>query len=331
MRFIVAVLAIAAVIAAWTGFWFFAAGTVRDGIDNWADDQRRAGAEVSYDSLDIGGYPFRIRATVTSPRIAWPARPDRPSLESDKLTAVAHPWNFRHVLTDLGGRHTARFLQDGIERTATISVGSGLSSYQTNADDKLMRLSADLNDVTVDAAPDIRSTAKRLQVHVRPSGRSDAAYDVAVSVADATVAEPAGLPLGQHISGADAQFSITGALPRGTDTAAIAAWRDAGGTIEVGKLHIAWGDVRADADGTLALDASMRPLGALTARVRGHNALIDAAVASGQMSADDAGTAKSALSLLALAAGGVLSVPVELQDGRAYLGPVAVARLKPIF
>jgi hypothetical protein len=95
-------------------------------------------------------------------------------------------------------------------------------------------------------------------------------------------------------------------------------------------LHLQWGDIEITASGSLALDDRMRAIGALTARIKGHNELLKLAVANGAMEKKNLLPARAVLGLLAAAAGGVLSVPVRLQDGTLFLGPAAIARLAPI-
>jgi hypothetical protein len=48
------------------------------------------------------------------------------------------------------------------------------------------------------------------------------------------------------------------------------------------------------------------------------------------MKKNAAAAARAVLGLLAAAGGGVLSVPVRLQDGQLFLGPAPVARLGPL-
>ena len=48
------------------------------------------------------------------------------------------------------------------------------------------------------------------------------------------------------------------------------AWRDGGGTVEIKEFTLLWGKVEIRAEGSIALDAETRLIGALTAKVKGH-------------------------------------------------------------
>ena len=63
----------------------------------------------------------------------------------------------------------------------------------------------------------------------------------------------------------------------------------------------------------------------------GRGRLIDTLAWAGLLSAGQTLGARALLDVLAAAGGGTLSVPLTLQDGLVTLGPVAIARLAPLF
>jgi hypothetical protein len=137
-------------------------------------------------------------------------------------------------------------------------------------------------------------------------------------------------PLGQTIAHVDADVAVKGTIPAGPRPAALAAWRDDGGTLELQSLDVAWGQLAVAAKGTLSLDSAMQPLGALTARIGGYSEIIDAMVAARTMKSGDAQFAKIGLGVLARPGGDgkpVLDAPITLQNGFLFIGPVRLARL----
>jgi Uncharacterized protein conserved in bacteria (DUF2125) len=78
----------------------------------------------------------------------------------------------------------------------------------------------------------------------------------------------------------------------------------------------------------------LQPIAGLSAIVRGYAETIDALVAHGVVQHDDGETAKQVLSLLAKAPKGggppELTVPLTLQNGWIYVGPVALARVAQV-
>jgi hypothetical protein len=137
-------------------------------------------------------------------------------------------------------------------------------------------------------------------------------------------------PLGDTIDHLAAAVAIRGTISGGPHRQALAAWRDDGGTLEVNSFDLGWGTLQLGAKGTLALDAGLQPIGALTALLRGYNEIIDALVTGGSLRAGDAALAKIALGLLAKEGPDgnyEISAPLTLQNGYVFLGPARLARL----
>jgi hypothetical protein len=124
--------------------------------------------------------------------------------------------------------------------------------------------------------------------------------------------------------------AVKGTIPGGKRRAALATWRDRGGTVEIEALGLDWGPLAVNGAGTLALDAELQPIGALTAKVQGYGEIVDALAASGALKAGDAALAKVGLGLLAKPAGNgrpEIATPVTLQNGQLFLGPIRIADL----
>jgi hypothetical protein len=111
-------------------------------------------------------------------------------------------------------------------------------------------------------------------------------------------------------------------------------WRDGGGTVEVARLNLAYGFLDVWANGTMALDGDMQPIGAFTAKVEGFFPLVDALKEKGLVRARDAVTAKVVLGVLAKkpADGGppTLNLPLTVQGRKVYAGPLALAQVPAI-
>jgi hypothetical protein len=132
---------------------------------------------------------------------------------------------------------------------------------------------------------------------------------------------------------ANLHANLMGAVPAGPLDQAVAAWRDDGGTIEVRRLTFAASSVNVLANGTLALDNQMRPMGAATAAIRGFDEALDRLTRAGTVNPRDAQLAKLLLAAVAQPnADGerVLNVPVTGQNGWLYVGPMRLTRLDPL-
>ena len=128
--------------------------------------------------------------------------------------------------------------------------------------------------------------------------------------------------------------SLRGSLQDGAPAVVLEDWRANGGTVDLEWLHLAWGPVDLKSSGTLSLDATMRPIGALKADIAGYAEVIDAFVNAGMIGEDAGRLFTTGLSLIAKRppSGGppVISVPLTAQDGHLYLGPFRIAELPPL-
>lgn len=331
MRYAALLGAVVLAILVWTGYWFFVAGEAVAAFETWAQQRRAMGTSVAYEDPTVSGYPFRIRIEVPGIEIGLPAHPLKPLLRTGALKAIGQPWNLNHILVELEGSHDFSFALGKIRHTAQVTLETGIASIKLGDDGRISRLSLDLGNASFLMADTILADTERLQIHLRPGQRADTLFELAIEMGRSHFASRQPMPLGNEIAAFDLQLSFQGSfksLPPGSNP--VVYWRDQGGTIEVTKLHLAWGPVITDVKGTLSLDEQMRPLGATTARITGYDVLVDLARAQGQLTDEGANAAKVALGLLAVAGGGRLSVPLNMQDGHLFLGPVKLARLAPV-
>jgi hypothetical protein len=160
------------------------------------------------------------------------------------------------------------------------------------------------------------------------------AVDIGIQLTldDILIDRSTGLPLGNRITQFIAEGFITGATPPGLPPDALAQWRDAGGVAEITTLVANWGPLALTADATIALDKNLQPLIAGTADVRGYDETVDAMVAGGLMSQSQGTTARIALAAMAETdeGGKKVRLPITIQDGFLFLGPLKIAAVPRI-
>ncbi len=338
-RLLLPLILIVAALAAglYTAYWFVAAGRIRAAVMDWAEARRVAGYTVGWDRLGIEGFPLAFRVRIDAPVLGdnraqpgWEAR-------GAQLVGEAKPWALKVWRLDgpQGGRVA---VQPGPARPAIVAEAASLAGTVAPArpsDPVPDALAVSLDGGAVTITADLMVRADRMHASALLPAH-DAASHRDVWAAGALRFEKLALPtpvrpLGAVIDTVDARLAVKGAVPGGRPLRdALAAWRDAGGTAEVEALRFAWGPAMAYANGTLALDAAMQPVGALTAIIEGYGDVVDALVASGGLKPGDAQLAKLALGLLAKpgpSGRSQLSVPVTLQEGQVYMGPAKLGGL----
>jgi hypothetical protein len=325
--------------AAWCGFWFYAARDIEARLAAWAAAQRAQGLVAEYGSVTVTGFPLAWHMRVTAP-VMTGAGPTRWEWRGEEMTAELRPWALRDIPVTFPGLHRVAGGTGGVAETIAIRAARPEGRIQLAGDGRLATLKLDLDDAQIRRLPDpATATAQRVRVMVSPHRAAEASYrtdtlDLAIAIDTLTVPEPPRYALGPVIAAAQIDAAVKGPLQPGPLADSVAAWRDAGGVIEINRLALRWGPLDGDGDGTLTLDAANRPLAAFTRRIRGYTETVDALTAAGAMKPRDAGTLKIALNLFARqgSASGrrELSVPVTAQDGKLNVAGFNLFGLPPL-
>jgi hypothetical protein len=334
MRYkVLVVVALAIAAALYAGYWYSAAELVQRGLLDWSAARRSEGYTIGWDRTEVGGFPFALRVTIEKPIFGQSRIEPGYEARGELLVGEARPWALGqwHISAAQGGTLA---IQPGPERPAIDVAAASVMPGQDG-------------DAAMNAGADVTLAAERLTVsgqtslaiaHAMARARIPAGAVashlqtwLSASLTLDGIALPAAVPpLGDTVERIATTLAIKGTIPGGPRRQALAAWRDDGGTLELQSFALVWGKLALDAKGTVALDAALQPLGALTATIRGYGEIIDALVATGDLKAGDAALVNVGLGLLAKPAPDgqyQLDAPLTLQNGQAYLGPVPLARM----
>lgn len=329
-------------------YWLWASERMEAMVIGWADEQRAAGTEVSWSSLEVTGYPFRLEAHIGDPVIRardW-------SWQGERFVLHMLPYNFRHYIgvfrgrqaVSLGGPAAGRplFLEGAAERAR-----ASLVLEQAGG----LRLSVDLTGLAArqlgaaQGPVTARFAAEHLQIHLRQWIEGETNGNPNAKLAFAVQAEKAELPahglkgLGSVIDLARGQILLNELpLVAGADPLSLAdwlrAWQSNGGGARLQGLDLRWDEIDLSASGRMALDGSGRPSGEIDTIVAGHAEIIEVLAANRLLPGEQAETAKNALAALNLVSRderGRLLMPVTLKKGNLYLGPVKLGELAPVY
>jgi len=142
-------------------------------------------------------------------------------------------------------------------------------------------------------------------------------------------------PLGPRIAHLDGLETLTAPPAAPAPITALArTWQAANGELRISQTNLRWGPLDAIINGTAHLDPTLQPVASGHAILSGYDQALDALVSRRVMSNDAAFAAKAVLSLLAhTPAGGgppTVDAPFSLRDLVLYVGPIPLARVRPI-
>ncbi len=344
MRILVTgLVATAALVGGYVFWWNKVADTAEQQILAWKEQKIREGYQISHEPIVISDFPYRVKLNIASLEIKAPA-PKQQSLKTGAVWAIAQPWNIKHIIFGTEEPVTARWLDNEEEKTLKAEVDKALGSVTFTHSGKLETLAIDITDLT--ATPSWRSEIKasRLQVHERASVVKEASSDnqekqkparqLAVRIDNLLTGTGNAVPLGEKIEHFGLSALLEGSWKQFTDQTAVEAWRDEGGALDIQELAVRWGQSKLSSSGTLSLDPENRPIGAFTAKITGYNTILATMADAGKFDRKSLKTAGFALNLLAKEdeqGERYLNVPLTLQEGGLYLGPIFLTKVSPIF
>jgi hypothetical protein len=263
-------------IAAYTAFWFVARGKFEQLVDERIATERAAGAEISFKSKSIGGYPFRLALDLTDPKLA---RPNGVQFEGQRVQAIVQPWNPGHVmirapglnrLTNASGVTHSFDLRGASVASVALDKGA-LSRFALKLDDADLIINGKAyktDDLTVNMAPqagrkdDLLFSINWNQLEVERVPR-DAPY------------------LGKVLGPSQFSGEVRGFFP-----ALAAAGGDVGGVlrklggvsgaIELAPSHLAWGPMHLGLKSDLDFAGGKGATGAIGVRLEDADQLRDA-------------------------------------------------------
>ena len=278
--------------------------------------------------LAISGFPGPIRIALPTPALSDAAGN---GWTGPSATILVSPWAPLDPGFAAPGTH--RFVLAG-HGPVELAAGTWTGRVAVEGG-KPVAIEMTLTDV---GAAGLRAATAALTIRrlASPAAGRDAVAPVlaaTIAVTSLTVPEGWAPALDQTMTNASLSLRLRGAVTAGPAASALAAWRDAGGTIEIDSVDFAWPPMWANGNATLALDRDLQPELAGTFAMRGLAAAIDRAGSQGLVPPAAAITAKLALGLTATqgsdgAAENKLAVTV--QDRVLSVGPVPLLNMPEV-
>jgi hypothetical protein len=322
--------ALLVLVGAYTAFWFVVAGQIKDSVDAWARSERADKIDVSWQGMTITGFPIAFRVGFDRAALRDNAVSPPPDLRVSSLSGIARPWDLGDWRLQAQAGFSVELAGAGERAPAnlTAQTAEGVVSIEPEGGWKLWLR---LQDTAVEAADRVRISSADGWVIVpsKPTqSRVDPTLGLAWNLRQVQLPVPVG-PLGDIIEQLDFDVTVKGDFPSGKLAHAVAAWRDAGGTIELDNLDLRWGGLGAVATGTVALDQELQLIGGFSGAIQGYDKVLTALVQSGHMRAADAGLARIALTMLAKAGPDgrpEIRTAFTIQNGQMFLGPAKLGK-----
>ncbi|MBT5432312.1 MAG: DUF2125 domain-containing protein [Alphaproteobacteria bacterium] len=333
-RALIATLAVLVMlVVAYIVYWNVMASRSDEWVAYWAAPAPGKAWHATYSTTEVTGFPFALDIRVRDPVITWQERSGESVWQGPFLIARFKPWTLASFAIELPSEQTLQ-IDDG-ERLRMLSVTMDSGSATIGMDDgRMSTLHAAFRRIVVwhelNQPP---VTADGLTLDYQ-AVEEEPAHDVSVVINGLGLAGNVVPPFDAVIPHVSTTLRWVGDLPdQGSLAGSLEAWRLTGGVIEVTDLKLDWPPLDVAADGTLALDSLLRPIGAFRADVVGYRDLLEAMEKAGSLEPGQAVVAGTALDIMAQRQDDGrkrLAVDVSIQNGMLSVGPIPVYPVGPV-
>ncbi len=317
-----------------SAYWFWSAGQLAERIAAWTEEQRARGYDITYQGPEVGGFPFRLTTRFEQPRVASPRgwRWAGPSVRGR-----ADLWAPFTIHVDFSGLHRVEQLREGETAKAEVEAARAGAVLHLQDSGRIDRGTAKAEGVELRRADGMFS-AEWLTASLGPlvPADGDRLQELAFAgqARGVLLPEERAGPLGPRLEHIAFEATLVGDIPPGDGREMLERWRDSGGVLKLGRLELTWDTLNLEGDGSVGLDAKLRPEGAFATRTRGAVETIDKLIAAGLLDVGLAVPAKIGM----IALGGrrdengnrIVALPVILREGRLFLGPAPLIRISPV-
>ena len=310
--------------------WWWATGALAVGFSDWVTLRRAQGWAVEHGLPRRAGWPFAARLEVPGVAIAGrPAvMPEGLAWQAPLLVLSIMPTRPDTLVLDAEGPQAlqlgaARFAYTAARLRALVPLDPGMPPRGTTL----------LVEGLQAATPDGPVVARRAEALATP--RADGGVVVALSAeAVALPPLPATAAFGRMVDHIAAEAALTGPLPPPAPPARqAAAWRDAGGALDLRGIALRWGPLAAEGRGVLRLDAALQPAGSGTLAVEHPQEALRALVGAGLVPRRSETAAQAVLALMTRTSGNGaprVEVPVAIESGTVALARIPLLRVAPV-
>lgn len=308
------------ILLAYYFLWRVGANEMEKGVIAWVEDQREAGMTVGYDSLRRDGFPFFLRVHIDEPFFA---SPDGWRWCGKRLSLDALPYELNKVIFSPGGEQFVSAPNAGEWRLTADDFRTSIAADDTRG----WAFSATIGDAIAQRDQDgAEAKIASLIFDLAPSPETPTTLVLSLAGNGAMIkTSDTGIALDrlQTVMALTHSHMLEGASP--TDQ-----WRSAGGALVINGLIAEINSAALSVSGEVNLDQSDFPAGRLQAELSNPAGLTETLNKTGALSKNETDAAIAGLSLMAIAGGGKVTAPIDLEDGKAQINGIKIADLPKI-
>lgn len=362
-RYVVLIILVALLIGGWCGFWYVAASKARDVLEGWRAREAKAGRTYTCREEDLGGFPFRFEfrcsdaaAQIKSSRIPF-------EVKSSGVTLVSQVYDPTLLIGEYQGPLTVSSPGGPAELTVNWSL---FQSSLRGTPARPERLSLSFDRPAIDIMDNGTARTVMRAEHLELHGRLIEGMVTQKPVIEVALRTNGAFAPGVRALSAQPVDAVVDMVLRGLNDFTPKPWPERfreiaanDGKIEVTEMRVVQGETLAVGAGTLGVSAAGRLQGQLRLTVAGlepflksidaqnlvqsstsmdklANALDRFSPGLGAAAKQQVGANLSAgINMLGqqttLEGRPAVALPLRVDEGRVYLGPLPVGETPPLF
>ena len=263
-----------------SAWWLYAVSAFRDRTIAWIEDRREDGWRLDYAEVSRRGFPLRLglrfdKPVASSLGAAWTWSASRAQLSTPLFRSQS-------VRLAIKGDQALEIAGASGEEGRRYRGRAGRFAFDIVPGGWMPNGRVSIRDFIIDREGGGGSGAlDRLDLVSRgdPAAASNptvSSYAAELNARGMRLSDGVSFPLCREVEHLALDAKLLGGLDPGPWPASLAKWRDGGGVIEASRLALACGPLTLSGEGTFALDPAGQPIGAMTARIQGYDAALDA-------------------------------------------------------
>jgi len=363
IRYAILLFLVLALIAGWSAFWKLAAGKAETAIEGWRAREAKAGRMYACGSQTVGGYPFRIEVNCERTSALFQSNQPPVEVKTDSILVAAQIYQPGLLISEFHGPLTAGEPGKPPEITADWKLAQSSVRGTPAAPERVSLL---FDQPAVDRMDGTTRQnllrAKRVEIHGRIAEGSAVNKPVIEIVTQLTQATAPTL----HPAAAQPIDADVTVMLRGLNDFSPKPWparfreiQAAGGRIDITKARVQQGDILATGSGALSINSNGHLEGELRITMAGVDQFLAAmGVQQRVQSSESMDKIVGALDRIMPGLGGVarqqaganlsvgvnllgeqttlegkraVALPLRFTDGAAFLGPVPIGNVPPLF
>ena len=328
--------------AVYSCFWLIMAKKLENGISHWKEQQETTGWKFDHGKIAVSGFPWNWVLNVEKPNFKNIRASNKVRWLGSQLQMKLKPWDLKNVEFWTKGNQELYLFKKSSIKPFKARMKNGWGKLTLNRFGKIGELKFSLKKCVIQTPDKKQIQLNKIRVALssnlpnKPETRARQVplFQLNTEFSGLVLPRMAFPSLGEKISGLRLSADFLGVAEGKTIKEFLSTWSKKGGSLEINHINFKWSKLKFSGNGTLALDAQLQPIAALSAKVSGYKATINSMVGSGFIKPGLGMVLSFAASILAKKREGLnqeqIRISLTVQDGFLHLGPAKIFKIPRI-